>query len=260
MSAQPLPAMPAYFGVGNQLFGLFHGVGGPAQTAVLLCPPFGQDLIRSHRVYRQLAEALAGRGIPSLRFDYFGSGDSSGDSVEVDWLRCQADALTAAAELRRRSGCQRLVGFGGRLGGSLVLACATAAEFAELIVWDPVVDGAAHVAQLDALQDQLRLDPMRFSQPRSSLDASAQWLGFPVDARLHQQLSAMQITTAPVPTLILDSRPPGTPEEFARLQAAGARMTSLTPATIWNDLDRLEHAVLSPGLIRAVLSQLGKAA
>ncbi len=260
MSEQPVPAIPGYFGVDNQLFGLFHGVTGPAQTAVLLCPPFGQDLIRSHRVYRQLAEALANRGIPSLRFDYFGSGDSSGDSIEVDWLRCQADAQAAAAELRRRSGCHRLVGFGGRLGGSLVLICAAAAEFSELIVWDPVVHGAAYVAQLDALQDQLRLDSMRFSQPRSSLDAAGQWLGFPVSARLHQQVSVVRIASTSVPTLILDSTPQDTPNEFAPLQAGGASVTSLAPTTVWNDLDRLEHAVLSPGLIRAVLSQLRAAA
>ncbi len=256
MRAPIAPPLPGYFGTDDALFGLFHGVSGAAPTAVLLCPPFGQDLIRSHRVYRQLAEALASRGIASLRFDYFGSGDSAGESIDLDWLRCRDDALAAAAALRQRTGCRRLIGFGGRVGGSIALAAAAAAEFSEVIVWDPVLDGAKHVAQLDALQDQLRLDTTRFSKPRSSLDAAGQWLGFPVSTRLREQLSALQVEPAAVPTLVLDSRPAGADDDVGRLAAAGARVLTLTPAAIWNALDRLEHAVLLPSLVRAVLDQL----
>jgi hypothetical protein len=260
MSTQSIAAIPGYFGDNEQLFGFYHGVAGKARAAVLLCPPLGQDLVRSHRVYRQLAETLATRSIASLRFDYFGSGDSAGSAIEVDWQRCQADLLTAAAELRQRSACQRLVGFGARLGGSLVLASAVAAEFSETIAWDPVLDGAAHVAQLDALQDQLRLDPMRFSRSRSSADAAGQWLGFPVSALLHQQVAALHVEPPALRTLLLDSSPSGSLGELVGVpQATGVRVTALTPATMWNALDRLEHAVLSPGLIRAVVNQLAAA-
>jgi hypothetical protein len=261
MSVQSIAAIPGYFGEDDQLFGLYHGVAGAARAAVLLCPPLGQDLVRSHRIYRQLSETLATRGIASLRFDYFGSGDSAGSAIEVDWQRCQVDLLTAAAELRRRSACERLVGFGARLGGSLVLASAVAAEFSATIVWDPVLDCAAHVKELDALQDQLRLDPMRFSQSRSSADAAGQWLGFPVSARLHQQVAALRVELPPLPTLLLDSSPSGNLEKsVGGPQATGVNVTALTPATMWNDLGRLEHAVLSPGLIRAVVDHLSMTA
>jgi hypothetical protein len=260
MSAQSIAAVPAYFGHEDQLFGLHHGVAGTARTAVLFCSPFGQDLVRSHRVYRQLAETLAAQGIPSLRFDYFGSGDSAGASAEVDWYRCQADIRTAATELRRLSACQHLVGFGARLGGDLVLTSAKAAGFFETIAWDPVLDGAAHVAQLDALQDQLLRDPMRFGQPRSSLDGAHQWLGFPVSTLLHQQVAELRVELPPLPTLLLDSSSRGNLSELTGPHAPNVRVMRLTPVTVWNDLDRLEHAVLSPELIRTVANQLGASA
>ncbi len=109
------PAQPCQFGTSGDLFGLYHATSGSARSAVLMCPPLGQDMIRSHRVYRQLADALAQQGIAVLRFDYYGSGDSAGDSAELDWARCRADMVTAAGELRARSGCTRLIGFGARL-------------------------------------------------------------------------------------------------------------------------------------------------
>src|SRR4051812_43750768 len=72
-TAGPVPSMtPFYFGAPERrLLGLFH----PSATAVrgaravLLCNPFGQEAVRSHRVYRVLAERLARGGIAVLRFD-----------------------------------------------------------------------------------------------------------------------------------------------------------------------------------------------
>ena len=84
MTATMVPAHPLYIGPGNELFGLYHASTTPSTVAILLCPPMGQDMIRSHRVYWQLREALAMKGIASLRFDYYGSGDSAGASRELD--------------------------------------------------------------------------------------------------------------------------------------------------------------------------------
>jgi hypothetical protein len=53
-------------------------------AAVLLCNPFGQEAIRCHRAFRLLSARLASSGIPSLRFDYFGTGDSPGNDGEGD--------------------------------------------------------------------------------------------------------------------------------------------------------------------------------
>ena len=50
---------PFFFGADQGLFGIYHPPVVPATQAALLCPPLGQDHIRSHRLYRQLATVLA---------------------------------------------------------------------------------------------------------------------------------------------------------------------------------------------------------
>jgi alpha-beta hydrolase superfamily lysophospholipase len=260
MMALQEDALPCHFGRDNELFGLYHAAAGVARNAVLLCPPLGQDLIRSHRVYRQLAEALADDGTAALRFDYYGSGDSAGRSVDVDWVRCIADIAAAARELRARSGCPGVIAFGARLGGNLAIAASAAAHFVELIVWDPILDGAAHVARLDTLQAALRVDPMRFDTPRSAEDAAGQWLGFAVSPRLRQQLLELSLQPPAIQTRVLDSLPDADVHDWNRLVTAGATVTTLNPPTMWDDLDRLEHAILSHELIRAVTGHLRESA
>jgi uncharacterized protein len=260
MMAQAAEALPCHFGDDGELFGLYHAVADVPRLAVLLCPPLGQDLIRSHRVYRQLAETLATEGIAVLRFDYYGSGDSAGSSVEVDWTRCLRDIVAAARELRARSGCDRVIAFGARLGGGLALAAAANEQFAELIVWDPVFDGAAHVTQLDNLQASLRLDPKRFVKPRSVADVANQWLGFAVSPRFRQQLVELHLEPVATRMLLLDSLPPGSVRNWQHPVAAGATVSTLSAPTHWDDLDRLEHAILSHELIRLITDRLREVA
>lgn len=250
------PAQPCQFGSGGSLFGLYHAVAGRARAAVVLCPPLGQNMIRSHRVYRQLADALAQQGIAALRFDYFGTGDSAGASEETDWTRCVADAVTAAAELRARSGCSRLIGFGARLGGAIALEAASVARLSELLLWDPVLDGHAYVTGLDAMQEELRVDPMRFSTPRTREDAAGQWLGFPVGAELRRQLEGWRAAPATVPVRVFDSLPAEAGADRHAQLGTGTEVVALSSMASWDVLDRLEHALLAPDLVRAVVDQL----
>lgn len=72
----------------------------PATRAVVLVVGGPQYRVGSHRQFTLLARELAEQGVPVLRFDYRGMGDSEGDprdflSVDAD-LRAAIDALTAA--------------------------------------------------------------------------------------------------------------------------------------------------------------------
>lgn len=244
--------LPFFFGAEHGLFGMYHAPAVRPRQALLMCPPLGQDLIRCHRLYRQLAQALAGQGVAVLRFDYHGTGDAAGASGEVDWDRCVADTATAADQVRARAGVDRVVAFGARLGGSIALAAASRARFAEVIAWDPVFDGAEHVAVLDAMQAALREDPNRFTHPRDAADAADQWLGFDVGAALRRQLAALHVDGSAVPTLVLDSLPEGEPRRWDGRLGEHGRIRVLGQPTPWNDLHRLETAILSPPLIQAV--------
>ncbi len=260
MTRHPELSLPCYFGAGDALFGTYHAAAGgvAARNAVLLCPPFGPDLIRSHRVYRQIADALAVDGIAALRFDYYATGDSAGNSVEVDWARCVADTAVAADELRRRSGCTRVAAFGARLGATVALTATAEASLTDVMVWDPIVDVRAYVAALDALQASLRMDLSRFLLPRTEHDAAEQWLGFRISTRWRQQLMELTLTAATVPVQLFDSRPPGLGFDYGVLTSAP--VIALQPTTFWDDLGRLEHAILLPRLVRAVCDHMRKAA
>lgn len=247
---------PFHFGT-SALFGLYHP---PRQTgpkgAVLLCPPIGLDQIRSHRLYRQLAQALADDGFAVLRYDCRGTGDSPGESVEVDWRQCIADTVCAADELRRLSGCRELTAFGARLGGSLALVAAMPARFVRLIVWDAVLDGSSYVTQMDTSQEQLRHDPDRFRVPRSMADAAGQWVGFPVGTELRADLAALRIESSHAPVVLLQSASTEAGAGHTCSFVEGAQTERLSVRVPWSDLSALEETILSPELIQAVRAAL----
>ena len=146
--------IPFHFGPPDRvLFGLFHPAadGQPADSAALLCNPFGQEAVRGHRLYRVLAERLAGAGIPVMRFDYFGTGDSLGTDEAGDLDGWVADTRAALQELVRRSGARRVVCVGSRLGAVLAARAAVGAStVAKLVLWDPVIDGREYLDVLRA--------------------------------------------------------------------------------------------------------------
>jgi dienelactone hydrolase len=140
---------PLYFGSPERrLFGAFHeGSPGRAQSlGVLLCNPFGQEAIRTHRLFRVLAERLAQAGIHVLRFDFFGTGDSAGEDEQGELDGWRDDVLAAHAELQRRSGARSFTWIGARLGATSAIRAAQLAPPApqRLVVWDPILDGRAY--------------------------------------------------------------------------------------------------------------------
>ncbi len=170
--------LPFSFGVSTrQLFGIFHPRADKAtpRHAVLLCNPFGQEAIPSHRVFRVLAERLARGGSDVLRFDYFGTGDSMGDDADVSLSGWTDDVVTAHQELRARSGASDIVWVGMRLGAVVALRAAArgAPALKRLVLWDPIVNGRQYLTHLrerhvSALEGSFNVLP----QPRPRLLAN----------------------------------------------------------------------------------------
>src|SRR5664279_138078 len=144
---------PLYFGRSERLlFGTYHDpvVRVPRATAVLLCNPFGQESILVHRIYATLAAKLSKAGHHVLRFDYFGTGDSAGEVAEGTQEGWIEDIMEAHEELQASSGLSRVVWTGLQYVATLA---ALATQFvkrpiAGLILWDPVVEGSAYLAEL----------------------------------------------------------------------------------------------------------------
>lgn len=85
---------------GSSMIGILNGAGLPAGRGMLIVVGGPQYRVGSHRQFILLARHLADRGVPTLRFDYRGMGDSEGDkrtfeSVNAD-IRCAIDLLFAS--------------------------------------------------------------------------------------------------------------------------------------------------------------------
>lgn len=82
---------------GDLLFGVLHRSNGQSERGVLVIVGGPQYRIGSHRQFVLLARALARTGVPVLRFDYRGMGDSGGElrtfeAIEMD-IRAAVDAF-----------------------------------------------------------------------------------------------------------------------------------------------------------------------
>lgn len=191
---------PYFFGKpGHSLFGVFHAPGVPARDlGVVLCPPAGQESIRAHRAFLQLARRLASAGVAVLRFDYFGCGDSEGDFEDArlaDWL---GDVATAVEELREGADVERVCLVGLRLGASLAaLAAAESGDVDSLVLWEPVVEGGRYLAEL-AEQHQAWLRGS-FARPREG-DPVDERMGFALTRGLAEDLAGLDLArVGPLP-------------------------------------------------------------
>jgi uncharacterized protein len=148
---------PFFFPRGDvRLFGVLHRpAGATPRTGFVLSHPFAEEKLWSHRVFVSLARALAERGHAVLRFDYSGAGDSAGTTLDTSLETHLADLGAAVGTLAEREpGLERVGLVGLRLGATFAaLAMERAADGSlpaalrtgPLVLWEPVVDGAAYI-------------------------------------------------------------------------------------------------------------------
>jgi pimeloyl-ACP methyl ester carboxylesterase len=155
-------AEPIYFGSTERpRFGWLHRVPPGVRMraeGMIVCNPFGSEVLSAHRSLRHFAEAAAALGVATLRFDYDGTGDSAGTDRDprrlAAWLRSVHDAID---ELRRLTGVERVHLLGLRLGAALAaLAAVDREDVAGLVAIVPTVSGVQWLREVDALQIAMR--------------------------------------------------------------------------------------------------------
>ncbi len=144
-----------WFGADDRpLFGrLTTPIGELAKGAVLLSPPIGRESRLARRALRTLAIYLALDGYVSLRFDHYGTGDSSG-SIDDDGFECSwIDGVVRGTELLRSLGSFPLSAVGMRMGATIVGTAAAAhdLELSSFAMWDPCESGRAYARELAVL-------------------------------------------------------------------------------------------------------------
>lgn len=147
----PMRMIPTVFG---EHFGWFHEGDGP--LGAVICNPMGHEAMWLHRGSRQLAQRLSEQGMPVLRFDYAGTGDSAGEPG-ADAMTAWMDGIAAAVtHLTSISGARRVALLGIRLGATLAAEVAsrirTCIPVDALVLLEPVVSGRAYRRELEVLR------------------------------------------------------------------------------------------------------------
>jgi pimeloyl-ACP methyl ester carboxylesterase len=153
--------LPVYFG---RCFGFLHQTDRAASSGrgVVLCGPNGYEALCVNRPWGRFAAALAGAGLPTLRFDYPGSGDAPEADEDPERVRAWLDGIReAVAFLRRQTGVTEVALVGLRFGATL--AAVAAQEMAEsgqpvtaLALLAPVASGEAYCKELRVLSMMAR--------------------------------------------------------------------------------------------------------
>ena len=188
-------ATPVMFGPSERaLFGFYHAPHGPVvhATGVVLCNPLGYEMMCAHRAYRHFAERLAASGFHALRFDYQGTGDSSGYPDEPHRVRAWLDSIgLAIGELRDRAGIAKIALFGVRFGATLAaVAAAQRGDVDELVLWAPSPSGRVYVRELRAFR---LIKEQEAPKPRR--DGDEEVAGYLFDREAVADISALDLST-----------------------------------------------------------------
>lgn len=259
---------------------------GQVQQGVVLCNPFGQEAVRSHRMYRVLSERLARAGVACLRFDYFGTGDSDGEDEQVTLKTCVENTLRADQELRRVAGCTHVSWLGLRFGAAVAAFASISAQHKpdRLFLWDPIEDGAAWVEQLKR-EHELALLALDFwrpgGRPKTSLPAPItprllgqgeralaqdvavfESQGFLVNEQLHQEIRAIKreaYEAVRCSRLIVIAAGEAQRKSLSGLEKArrilSYEMAQVAPSQ-WNSDEAISAAIVPNDVIALVLAEM----
>ncbi len=148
----PAGAIPIAFGPeGGRCFGWFHPAASSTRgVGIVLCKPVGYEGNCAYETFTELAERLASVGFPVIRFDYQGTGDSSGSDADPDRVRAwQGSVSSAIDEVQSLGGVSRVGLFGIRIGATLAAHAAAAKGGVEsLALWAPCVSGRHFAREL----------------------------------------------------------------------------------------------------------------
>lgn len=130
------------------------------ECGVLIVPPFGFEDVCAYRPLRFLGELFAAHGIPAMRFDLPGTGDSSGDALNSDLFDAWIHSIGHAAdELRATAGVRDVAVLGLHMGAMLALAAAVrGTNVQDLILWGASSSGRSVVRELRAFSKMARAE------------------------------------------------------------------------------------------------------
>lgn len=221
------------------------------QEAVLLCYPFGQEYMRAHKAFRQLANLLNRKGYTVMRFDYPGTGDSFGDGKDIGYEEWLEQAQNALDFLKSDTKYDAIHLIGLRLGALV------AAELAgknscikKLVLWDPFVSGDSYI------QDCMT------QVSETSRQANETWNihGYPLPKIFREQVSSSNIENISFPQTVnisqILSHENQDSKIILRIHSKQITQNVIGPASNWNFVDMVGSILMPTALIQNIVSSL----
>jgi alpha/beta superfamily hydrolase len=250
---------PILFGSApKSLFGVYHPpkADQARSTGVVLCYPFGQEYMRAHRAFRQMAMQLSRAGFHVLRFDYFGTGDSSGEATDASFDQWVDDANVAADELEATAEVSRVAFIGLRLGAAIAAAAAARRTDVEAVVmWDPVVHGEGYLAELLLAPT----DSLGNSRLSALPDGTVGVIGFPIADVLRDGIARINLLEVDAPArsrrlvVVGQERDEYRAISLARPNGISVGYQLVPTEGNWNDVDDYGGAMIPVMLMRAIV-------
>ncbi len=184
---------------GRSIFGWLHQpdsmMPGNDQTekprhGVVVCLPLGFEQLHAHRGIRHLCDRLAQNNLLTLRFDWDGTGDSTGEDTDAErlshWLENVRDSVRW---MKEHSGCDHISVIGVRAGALLASLALENIEIDNLILWAPISSGRSFVRELSVI------DMMSETRPTEVVtDGSIEAAGFRITGETAAELSKIALT------------------------------------------------------------------
>ena len=228
-----------------------------AIRAAIICPPIGQEYIRTHWALRQLAFQLARKGIHVLRMDYHGMGDSAGSIEQVESLHCWTqDIEQAIAHLQEVSGAANTMLIGQRFGACLAAEVARSSPTVNsLVLWEPIVDGQSYIDQLRKIHHQM-LDLWVCKMETPNDDQIEEILGYQFSRSLVSEIEATKLNISSViqPHLIVDTA--CSRNNYSHPEPSLQKVIRDERGSSWWDIRDLESAFLRPVTIRTIVGSI----
>lgn len=133
---------------------LYRPTNGQRRVGVVLSSSIGIEALWGYSALIQWAGALAAIGVPCLRFDPPGSGDSDGTFLSEGVMPRWLSAFEEAADHLRAEGITDVVLAGVRLGALVAAAASVQSRSRHLVAWAPYASGRAMMREMASF-DQL---------------------------------------------------------------------------------------------------------
>jgi len=223
----------------------------PAFGAILLCYPFGQEYMRAHKAFRQLANLLSRKGFDVFRFDYLGTGDSYGNSEDVLFSTYVESANSVLAHLNENSNYSQINLAGLRLGALVAASCLSQnPKVKRCILWDPIATG-----------EHFNAECMSYAY-KGDLECETWNIhGYPLTAAFRQHIEQISIADVGVlagQSLSLISSCENSNTDIVRSLKGKIALDEqlVPPANDWNYVDMVGSILIPSQIIKAVVTAL----